>query len=56
MRRISEDEAVAMRNVLKEIARYGNPGADQADPGQAAARRARGVLQELGLFYEADAR
>ena len=55
MRTITQREAEAMRGTLKEIASFGNPAADQSDGGQAAARRARAVLEELKLFYEADA-
>jgi hypothetical protein len=55
MRPITQAEAVKLRNALKEIASFGNPAANQAEPGQAAARRARETLETLGLFYEADA-
>jgi hypothetical protein len=41
-----------MRKALKEIASFHNDAADPADPGQAAALRARAVLEQLGLFYE----
>jgi hypothetical protein len=54
MRKITQQEAEAMRATLKEIASFYNEGIDQAQPGQAAARRARSVLEGLGLFYEAD--
>jgi hypothetical protein len=56
MRTITQQEGEAMRATLKEIASFYNESADQSQPGQAAARRARGVLEELTLFYEADAR
>ncbi|GAA3465434.1 hypothetical protein GCM10018963_74470 [Saccharothrix longispora] len=56
MRHIDQHEAETMRNALKEIASYGNLGADQASGGQSAARRAREVLEELGLFFESDAK
>jgi hypothetical protein len=55
MREITQSEAAAMRTTLKEIASFGNEGADQSEPGQAAARRARSTLEDLGLFFEADA-
>src|SRR4051794_10057285 len=56
MRTITQEEAIAMRHALKEIASYYNPAVDQSSPGQGAARRAREALEELGLFYEADVR
>jgi hypothetical protein len=54
MRAITQREAEAMRATLKDIARFGNPAADQSEPGQAAARRARDILEQLGLYYESD--
>ena len=54
MRTITQAEAEAMRRTLKEIASFGNPAANEAEPGQAAARRARQVLEELSLYYEQD--
>lgn len=54
MRTITQHEAETMRATLKEIASFGNPAAEQSDSGQAAARRARRVLEELELFHEAD--
>lgn len=56
MRPITQAEAEAMRHVLKEIASFGNPARNQSDPGQAAARRARQVLEDLNLYYEKDVR
>jgi hypothetical protein len=54
MRSITQEEALKMRAALKEIASFGNPAIDQSQPGQAAARRARAVLEELRLYYESD--
>lgn len=51
MRPISQEEAERMRGALKDIASYLNP-ANEVDGGQAAARRAREVLDELGLFAD----
>ena len=56
MRAISQEQAEKMRRTLKEIASFGNPAADQSEGGQAAARRARAVQEEIGLFYESDTR
>ncbi|GHH62430.1 hypothetical protein [Lentzea cavernae] len=56
MRAISQSEAEAMRNALKQIASYGNPAVDQESGGQPAANLARRVLEGLGLFYESDTR
>jgi hypothetical protein len=53
MRTITQEEAERMRAVLKEIASFGNPSAVK-DRSQAAANRARELLDELGLFYETD--
>lgn len=56
MRAISQSEAEAMRDALKQIASYGNPAVDQDSGGQSAAKLARQVLEELGLFYDSDTR
>jgi len=44
-----------MRQALKEIASFYNPAA-AVDGGQAAAKRARETLEQLGLLYEKDVR
>ncbi|XVS64342.1 hypothetical protein ACQPYE_39905 [Actinosynnema sp. CA-299493] len=54
MRTISQSEAEAMRDALKQIASHGNPAVDQTSSGQSAARLARQLLEELGLFYDSD--
>jgi hypothetical protein len=54
MRPISQKEAEQMRETLKEIAGFYNPARVQ-DSGQAAALKAREVLEDLGLLYQADA-
>jgi hypothetical protein len=51
---ITQDEALAMRAALKEIASFVNPAADQSTPGQAAARKARATLEGLGLLHNSD--
>jgi len=56
MRPITQDEAEKLRGTLKTIASFWNPGMAQEDGAQAAARLARETLEELGLFYEAEAR
>jgi hypothetical protein len=56
MRTVTQREAEEMRLALKEIASFGNPAADQLEPGQAAARRARTVLEALDLYHETDRR
>lgn len=54
MRAITQAEAQRMHEALKTIASFYNPAAAQ-DGGQAAARRARETLEEVGLFLEKDA-
>jgi hypothetical protein len=53
MRTISQEEAVRMRDTLKTIAGFRNPGVG-FDGGQVAAQRARNLLDELGLFGEGE--
>lgn len=50
MRTITQQEAESMRKALKEIASFGNPARNQLDPQQAAAKKARETLEQLGLF------
>ena len=54
MRPITQEEAEKMRAVLKEIASFYNPASENTGS-QAAARRARAVLEETRLFYQSDA-
>lgn len=55
MRPISQQEAERMRETLKEIAEFKNDGLDPKEPGQAAAIKARATLEDLELFFQADA-
>jgi hypothetical protein len=55
VRPITQAEAARMREALKTIASFRNPALLQ-DGAQAAARLARETLDDLGLFFEADAR
>lgn len=54
MRPIRQDEAEEMREALRKIAGFYNPGLVK-DAGQAAALEARTVLDKLGLLSQDDA-